>query len=691
MSSYTRPSRNNLRSNVLSVNKSRIVIYLPMRRVFFLSFFGFATAVASSTQSQPNILWLTIEDTSAYAFGCYGNPDAKTPNIDRLAREGIQFTRAWSNGVQCSPSRSTLISGCYAPTFGTDYHRADRPVPVDLFGFPRDLKNAGYFTSNNAKTDYNASNFDTAAVWTLSSSAATYNHAARAPGQPFFSVFNASLTHMSRLTTVTIEGRRDFSKVGLSPAKLTLPPHVPDLPEIRSDYAFHLEGVQDVDKWVGLFLADLATRGLAEDTIIFFFSDHGGCLPRGKGFVFDTGLHIPLIVYFPPKWRHLAAGFEPGVPSDRLVSFVDFAPTLLSLAGIEPPASLQGQPLFGPYAANVKPRDYNFGFTANREDNYSPARALTDGTFLYLRNYRPRRPLALRNFFQWGMPANLAWDTAFLDGKLMLPEHRAPFGLTPTEQLFDLSRDPYNIVNLAADPAHAAIRARLSEQLDTVLAQTSDLGFFPPRDRDRGLEDLHSWVRRTEYSVARLQAAALRAATARLEDLPVFEQDLTAPEPELRYWAANGLAELAVRGQLAAPPVALVKAARDPDDEVASVANEVLFYLGRATAAVPQLLALLRQKSDEAHVALETISLLPDFRERLKPFIPDLEKIAAGEKNRANKPATSVLANLGLFPPAEIYANALKKGLRDNAHSRPLIPTPAGKPGMASGGDNESD
>lgn len=624
---------------------------------------------------RPNILWLSFEDTSAYEIGCYGNSDVKTPNIDRLAKEGVRFTRAWSNGVQCSPARSTLITGNYSVTFGTDIHRQARPVPAALFGFPRYLKSAGYYTTNNAKTDYNASNFDTAAVWSASSRSASYNNAAREKDQPFFAVFNANITHMSRLTSFTTKGRRDFAGEGLDPAKLKLPPHVPDLPDVRSDYAFHLEGVEDVDRWVGLFLEDLERQGLLENTIIFVFSDHGGCLPRGKGFAYQTGLQVPLIAWFPEKWKCLAADLKPGVASDRLVGFVDLGPTVLSLAGVKPPDTMRGLPLFGEFAGDVKPRDANFGYTANREDNYSPARAVTDGDFIYVRNYIPRRPPALRNFFQWGMPANLAWDTAFLKNQLTRPEDLLTFNGVPAEQLFDLRKDPFNIHDLAKEPDHAKERDKLSQRMDEFIRDSKDLGFFPRDARAHGAEDLYSWVRRTDYPVEHLQAVALRAAIAKPEDASKFVAFLTAPEHEIRYWGASGLAELAVRGQLKNAPDELLKAAEAPEDDVSSVANEALVYLGKGDDAIPRLLASLDQKSDEAHVVLETISLNPRFRDALTPFVPELEKIAAKDGKR-KKSALSVLANIGVLSPIDIYKGGIARGIKVNSSRRPLVPDP---------------
>jgi hypothetical protein len=490
---------------------------------------------------------------------------------------------------------------------------------------------------------------------------------------------------------------------GLDPQKLALPPHVPDLPEVRSDYALHLEGVEDVDAWVGLFLEDLKNRGLERNTIIFVFADHGGCLPRGKGFVFQTGLWIPFVVHVPDRWRHLAtaASLVPGSPSGRPVSFVDFAPTALSLAGIDPASvpSFQGQALLGSFAAGVRPRECNFGFTANREDNYSPARAVSDGDFLYIRNYIPRRPLALRNLFQWRMPSNLAWDAAYLSGGLEA-HHRGPFGATPAEQLFDLRADPFNTANLAGDPTFAAQKSTLAARLAEVIADGPDLGFFTRAAG--GTKDLPSWVADTRYPIAELHEIALRASVAAADDFDFFKAKLRgANRPEIRYWAANGLAELAWRGVLPKAPDSLRAAAGDcGNDEIAAIANEVLVYLGgdEVPAAVDRLVDLLGKGSREAHVVAETIALSPQFRGRLVPAMARLEEVAAGPDHEPatgddNLDAVSVLVNLYPARPGAVVAtgarstrfnhpaaifpeSAVSTGRAENQRRRPAAPLP---------------
>ena len=227
--------------------------------------------LSAALKSRPNFLWLTFEDTSAYELGCYGNSYVKTPFIDKLAKKGIQFMNASSNAPQCSPARSTIISGCYATTYCSDRHRSKTNlVPKDKYYFPKLLRKAGYFTSNNLKTDYNVRKDvyekEEKYIWDATKQTATYNSSKRKKGQPFFSVFNNAATHMSRLTTITTDKRKPYR---IKPDSLTLPPHVPDLKHMREDYALHLEGVEDVDKWVNVHLKELKVQGLDKDTIIF--------------------------------------------------------------------------------------------------------------------------------------------------------------------------------------------------------------------------------------------------------------------------------------------------------------------------------------------------------------------------------------------------------------------------------------
>lgn len=641
---------------------------------------------AQTNAARPNILWLTIEDTSAHEFGCYGNAHAKTPVIDGLAARGVLFERAWAAGPQCSPSRSSIITGSYATTYGTDWHRRKFAIPDDHF-FPLALREAGYFCTNNPKTDYNATR-DPAGIWDENGPRASYNSARRKAGQPFYAVFNCNATHMGRVRSFDLQGRRDFAAQNLDPAQLQLPAHLPDLPEVRSDYAFHLEGVQDIDGWVDIFLRDLKARGLDEDTIVFFSSDHGGVSPRGKGFVYETGLRVPFIVYVPPKFRHLSR-LAPGTRSNRLVGLVDMGPTVLSLAGLAAPARMQGRAIMGRHEA--APRDYLFGFSANQAHHFQPARAVTDGRFKLFRAYTPHKPLSLRNNYQWGMPANLAWDDWVLSGRGANPEWLRSYRAHKAERLFDLQADPFEIHDLSADPRRRQTLDKLRRALDDHLRQTADLGLFPAAQRNRK-EGLYAWTRATNYPLAELHEAALVASRGDAANIEKLTGYLRSDKPEIRFWGASGFATLGgapLGAQRWTPPDELLKAINDSDAAVAAEAAHALCYAGRADMGLPALLDAFAKGSNGAQSALETLAWTVVGAEAMRPHLPRLQRLAGdapaeaadsgddAEGGNAGWQARSILVNLRAMPVDRLYGAAQQRqGRKANGERRPLVPKP---------------
>ena len=308
-------------------------------------------AAEPDAPARPNLLWITSEDNGTY-LGCYGDPVARTPNIDRLAASGVRYLNCFSNAAVCAPARQTLITGMYATSLGGQHMRSQSKFPDAVAYFPKFLRDSGYFTSNNAKTDYNGAPADPQAMSAASDQSGNQAHwRNRTAGKPFFSVFNFAESHESRLFPARWKNRTPNT----DPADVKLPAYLPDLPATRLDLARYYDCLTDMDQRVGVVLKQLADDGLAEDTIVFYFSDHGGSLPRGKSFTYDSGTHVPLVVRFPSKWQHLSPA-EPGQSTDRLVSFVDFAPTILSLAGIKPPEYMQGQAFLG--ALKQPPREY---------------------------------------------------------------------------------------------------------------------------------------------------------------------------------------------------------------------------------------------------------------------------------------------------------------------------------------------
>lgn len=629
----------------------------------------------ASAVDRPNILWLTFEDTSAYEFGCYGNPDVHTPVTDSLAANGILFRHAWSNAPQSSPARSTIITGCYATTYGMDLHPVPFDTPAGIF-FPEYLRAAGYWCTNNNKTHYNTTR-DNAAIWDECGREASYSSPGRAEGQPFFSVYNAVTSHMGRVRTFHTDGRRDYRTEGLDPAHLTLPDYVPDLPEVRSDYAGHLEAVQDIDAWLGIFLDDLKQKGLADNTIVFFFSDHGGCLPRGKGYLYESGLRVPMVVYFPEKWKHLAAGYAG--PTDAHFGFVDLAPTVLSIAGVRPPEYMQGRALFGEYASAAG-GEYQFAFAANHLHHFTPVRAVSDGRYKYIRSCLPYRQFALRNYYQWGMPANRAWDRMVLEGRCTEDAWLQPFHAHPAEMLFDTESDPGEILDLSGDTQHAAKLAELREALDNHIRETVDLGFFLPETRAR--HNMYEWVRESCFPLGELYDLVELASRATAGDIGTLEKYLDSDIPEMRYWAAVGCAVLAKSGGLAYCPEALAVLVDDENAHVACEAAYALCYLGQSGRGVERLLnPRCEDERKIGYSALECLSLDPAMHPAIMQHADLLREAAETLPCKANEDAglmaRGILVNLHLMDVDDMHGpEAYGQGLKLNRGRRPIKPLP---------------
>lgn len=635
-----------------------------------------AEAAPKQTDERPNILWLTFEDTSWYEFGCYGNRQVHTPHIDSLAANGLQYMNAWSVAPQSSPARSSLITGCYATTYGMDVHPVPNPTPDGIF-FPQWLRDAGYYCTNNSKTHYNTT-VDNKSCWDECSTKASYHSPQRKEGQPFFAVYNTVTSHMGRVRTFHTDGRRDYTQEGIHPAQLELPPHVPDLPEMRSDYAGHLEAAQDVDTWVGFFLDDLRQQGLDDNTIIFVFSDHGGCLPRGKGYLYETGLRVPLVAYFPPKWQHLAGG-RTGVKDSSLVSFIDLGPTVLSLVGVKPPKHMQGRALLGRHAAQAEP-EMQFALAANQLHHYMPVRAAMDKRYKYIRSYLPYRQFALRNYYQWGMPSNKAWDNYVMGHHNTNPAWEQPFRHHPAEMLFDLENDPFELNNLAGQAEYAAVLQRFREAMSRHLRESGDLGFFLPSSRQA--DCLYDRVRRDRYPLDELYTLVERASTACAADYAALCGYLASPHKEMRFWAAAGLANLATNGTLHTCPQALADLMGDADPYVAAEAAYACAYLGRTDEAVRLLATAGGQTYRKVYLsALECLSLDEQMRPALRPCLPALREAADTLPHKENEDAglmaRGILVNLGELDIRLLHGpEAYEAGLKLNHGRRKMVPLP---------------
>jgi arylsulfatase A-like enzyme len=458
--------------------------------------------------------------------GAYGDPLARTPNLDRLAAEGIVFDHVYSPAPVCAPCRSSLITGRYATSMGTQHMRSQRPLPPGVKFFPEYLRTAGYFTSNNAKTDYNtATNW--AAVWNENGQTAHFQH--RAAGQPFFAIFNFEQSHESHLH------RREPFRT--DPAQVHVPAYLPDTAETRADLAQYYDCVTRADAAIGKILAQLTTDGLADDTIVCYYSDHGGCVARSKRFLYENGTHPAMIMRFPKKFAHLAPA-TPGTHLSELVNLVDLAPTMLSLTGVPAPEHFQGRAFAG--SARAPAPEFTYSFRDRMDERYDLSRAVTDGRYRYLRHYLPHRPLGQHIAYLYHQATMRKWDELYRADKLDATQ-RAFFEPKPAEELFDCSTDPDNIHNLAQDPAQRSNLARMRAANRAQLLRTRDTGFLPEAMMVAladGASPTTLTASEEKYPLGRLLDLldSCQLENKAVEKIPSAAQDLL---PVFRYWSAT--------------------------------------------------------------------------------------------------------------------------------------------------------
>ncbi|MBT5717755.1 MAG: sulfatase-like hydrolase/transferase [Opitutae bacterium] len=493
--------------------------------------------------NRPNIIWITAEDMSP-TLGCFGDPDAITPNIDKLAKQSVRYTRAFASAPVCSPSRSCLIQGTYPTTLSTQQMRSGFPLPSYMKGFPHLLRKAGYYTTNNVKTDYNSGNYQEIIKksWNENSAAAHWQKR-NDDAKPFFSVFNLMTSHQSRSMVWSYERFQNEIQSKLSeneihdPAKITLPPYYPDSPIIRKTVARFHDCVTAMDKEVGTILKQLEKDGLAENTIVFFYSDHGSGMPRHKRALLDSGMHVPLLIRFPEKWKKYAPS-KPGSTSERMVAFVDFAPTVLSLTGTDIPSYMQGTPFLGTKGTDT--RKYIFGHRDRVDEVRDLARSVRDRNFLYIRNYMPH--LGYNQATAWPDLGEIRHEFyRSADPKKMTSSQWHFAGPTrPIEELYDCRKDPQNLKNLANSSKHKKVLTRVRRELKRHLNETRDLGFLPEYEAWKLFENSSGWDvgKSGKLDLETIRNAASQVGWATEE---THLKNLKSPNELVRYWGAIGL------------------------------------------------------------------------------------------------------------------------------------------------------
>ena len=584
-----------------------------------------AGAAAASAPALPNILWLTCEDTGPH-LGAYGDNYADTPNLDRLAARGLRYRNAWSNAPVCAPARTTIISGLYPPSTGSEHMRSMTSLPPGFKMYPAFLREAGYYASNNSKEDYNLEH--TGKVWDDSSARAHWRK--RAPGQPFMSIFNFTITHESQVRARPHAAVHD-------PARVRIPAYHPDTPEVRQDWAQYYDNITTMDKQAGAVLEELERDGLAEDTIVFFYGDHGSGMPRSKRWPYDSGLRVPLLVRVPGKFRHLAPGdYRPGAATDRMVGFIDLAPTVLSLAGIRPPAWMQGSAFLGRHQGPA--REFNYGFRGRMDERCDMVRSVSDRRYVYVRNYMPHRIYGQHLSYMFETPTTRVWHDLHAQGKLKPPQTHF-WETKPPEELYDLQNDRDEVHNLARAPEHRRTLERLRRAQQDLAAQIRDVGFLPEAEihgRSRGSTPYELGHDDARYPLRRIMGTAELASSLEPAAAPELAKRLEDPDSAVRYWAATGILMRGGEAVKSAAP-ALRKALADPAPPVRIAAAEALGRYGESPADLEQALSVLGELAppdkNGVYISILALNAIDVLGDKARPLKAKIQAMPAEDPN----------------------------------------------------------
>jgi uncharacterized sulfatase len=574
----------------------------------------------SLAADRPNIVWVSCEDISAH-LGCYGDPHATTPNVDQLASEGVRYTHAFVTAGVCAPCRSTIITGMYQTAIGTQHMRSTARLPDHIKPFTIYLRDAGYYCTNNSKTDYQFKH--PKATWDESSGKAHWRHR-KDKSQPFFSVFNFTECHESGIAS---DSKYKSVTKGIKkhdPKTLTtLPPYYPDTPEVRADWGRYYDVVTAMDRRVGQVIAQLKEDGLYDETIVIYWSDHGVGLPRAKRWLYDSGMHVPLVVRVPEKYKKMAPGHAT-TTTDRLVSLMDLGPSVLNLAGVSIPKHVQGVAFLGP---DLPPaRDYVYGARDRMDERYDIIRAVRDHRFKYIRNYEP-----FKTYYQYmNTPekGRLMQEIRRAAAENALPPAAALFmaPTKPVEELYDCEADRHELHNLANDPAHQNVLSRLRQaHMDWVL-ETKDLGLIPEPEiasREAELGSRFAILRQAgaETLMERIRDAA---ALSLREDAPLSDMLAATRDKDaaVRYWGAIGIGNRGADASEAADR--MNELLNDASAVVRVAAARALCRMNRPEPALPVLVKILADGAQWER--LHAIIALDEIDEMARPAIASMKE-----------------------------------------------------------------
>ena len=625
---------------------------VPLNRRHFVK--GAAGAAAASLllgaePERPNILWLFWEDTGPH-FGCCGNPYAVTPFVDQLAKMGCVYDNVWGSAPVCAPARSAIITGVCPTSCGADHMRSMSPIPAGWKMFPEYLRDAGYYCVNNGKEDYNLEKPE--GTWDVSSAGSPAlpldpkkgHWRDRKAGQPFFAVFNDMRTHESQIFLSATN-----QKLRHDPAKAWLAEFQPDTPEIRRDWAQYHDLMTELDARHQVRLEELKQDGLLENTIIIVSSDHGTGVARYKRMPYDSGLHVPLVVYFPEKFRHLAPkDYVPGGHSDRLIGTIDLGPTTMSLAGLQPPAFQHGKAFAGKYEA--APRQYIHGMRGRMDERIDLIRSTRDKRYVYIRNYNPHKIYGQHVTYAWSLASTPVWEKLYKAGKVT-PAQAKFWETKPAEELYDLQTDRSEVRNLAGSAAHKATLERFRKAHRAYELEVKDIGLLPEGEmhaRAAGTTPYEMGHDAKKFPVERILNAAELASSGTANATKQLEAALKDGDSGVRYWGAMG-ALVRGAGEVQKMQGSLRKAMADESPYVRIAAAEALGRYGSEEdlqASLPLLIGLADSVKNNSYIAIQALNAIDALGKKAAPLkgqIAGLAKVDPKSPTRVSSEYTGRL------------------------------------------------
>lgn len=630
---------------IVTTKLSLLLFYLLLANTLF------------AQQARPNILWLTYEDTSPEFLGCYGNAKAKTPFMDSLAKVGVRFTAAFSTGSVCSPSRTALITGMKTYVTGTGHHRSKYPIPEFIKGFPYYLRQGGYYTSNNVKTDYNVANESgfIKEAWNESSTKAGWWN--RKEGQPFFAVFNNNSSHQSRTMTNSYEEYENMvlknlpKSLQIAESEVIMPPFYRDSPKMRRHVARIYNAIALADYEMKQLFERLKKDKLIDETIVFVFADHGEGMPRAKTNGIGIGHRVPFIVWFPEKFKHLSPWKKAGFVSDELIDFSDLAPTVLTLAGVAIPQHFSGRNITDP---TQKPKQL-FLSSDRSDESTDLTRTIIQGKYAYTRVFKPfMQELRFLNYMDKGdITAQIRQD--YKDNKLNQVQQQMLLP-RPVEYLYDLEKDPWELQNLATNPIYQKQLETLRNDLKKHLIQEKDVLFLPENEMIEVSKKTTLYEYRKssqDYPIDEIIEAAfwsgLKTPAACLAQCKALKHAKAA----VRYWAAIGLRSQSPQNIKANQQV-LERAIQSDDKMVQVLVASTLYNVQPHKFAYDTMREIMLSDNEEASfLAFQSVLYQKngvDFEGVTREFLANLKN----KKHKAKSSADMLLYVLGKekFVPA---------------------------------------